>query len=214
MSQVKQNIRIRFSKQGDVRFTSHHDLMRLFERALRRAELPVAMSEGYNPRPRISFPMALSVGVSGRNEVADVGLRQWMKPEQFRSRLQAEFPEGIQISSVQITAPKPDRRPRELSYRVPLLPGHTLTEDRIRSLLAKDEAVVTRRREGRAKDVEIRQFVKTIRLNGDAVEMLLRYTENGTARPQEVLEALGCQEDIDYLKGNIERTHVSLSPLR
>ena len=83
-SQVKQNIRIRFSKQGDIRFISHHDLMRLFERALRRAQLPVATSEGFHPRPRISLPMPLSVGFTGHSEVADVGLREWMRPEELR----------------------------------------------------------------------------------------------------------------------------------
>ncbi len=212
MSQVKQNIRVRFSKQGDIRFTSHHDLMRLFERALRRAQLPVAMSEGYNPRPRFGFPMALGVGVSGLNEVADIGLSEWVRPEEFRARLQAELPERIEIVSAQITAVKPSRRARELSYRVPLLPDHTLTEEGVRQLLARDEVVITRRRQDKVKDLDIRPFVKTIRLNGDDLLILLRCTDQGTARPDEVLEALGRREGLDYRSGSIERTHVNMSP--
>lgn len=210
MSQVKQNIRIRFSKRGDVRFVSHHDLMRLFERGLRRADLPVALSEGYNPRLRISFPMALSVGFSGLNEVADVGLREWLRPAELQTRLQAELPTGIEILSVEPTATHPSRQARELVYRVPLLPGHCLREDKVQEFLAKQSVVVQRAREGEVKEVALRQYVKAIRLDGDCLQMRLRCTESGTARPEEVMEALGCREGVDYSKGQIERTHVDL----
>lgn len=211
MPQVKQNIRIRFSKREDIRFISHHDLMRLFDRALRRADLPVAMSEGHNPRPRISFPMALSVGLSGRNEVADVGLREWVRPAELQVRLAAELPEGIEIASVEVTQAHPSRQPRELVYRVPLLPGHSLTEDRIRQFLASDSVKVSRAREDELREVEIRQFVKAIRWDAESVQMLLRCTESGTARPEEVMAALGCRDGVDYVKSRIERTHVDLS---
>jgi len=211
LPQVKQNIRVRFSKQGDIRFISHHDLMRLFDRALRRADLPVAMSEGHNPRPRLSFPMALSVGFTGRSEVADIGLREWLRPTDLRLRLQAELPEGIGILSVQITDAHPSRQPTELVYRVPLLPGHSLIEARIQQFLASREVTVKRTREDGVKEVEVRRFVKAIRFDGGSVQMLLRCTEAGTARPEEIMNALGCREGTDYAKGQIERTHVDLT---
>ncbi len=211
MSQVKQNIRIRFRKEGDVRFTSHHDLMRVFERALRRAALPVAMSEGHNPRPRISIPAPLSVSFQGSNEVADVGLHQWMKPQEFADRLQAQLPAGIAVNSVEVTAPHPDRQPSALSYRIPLLPGHGLTVARIDELLARRQVVVQRERRDAAKDVDVRRFLQALRLEGDELLMLLACSAEGTARPEEVLQALGCREGVDYLVGDVERMHVSLS---
>jgi len=214
LSEVKQNIRVRFSKRGDIRFTSHHDVMRLFERALRRAELPVAMSEGFNPRLRISLPVPLAVGIAGLNEVADVGLREWMRPEDFRRRLEGELPDGIEILSVQVTATHPHRSPGEVAYRVPLLPGHVLTEEGIRQVLAREELTVERRRPGRVRDVNVRRFIKALRLEEDNLWMLLKWTDRGTARPQEVLEALGCRPGRDYRSGDIERVHVSLSPSR
>jgi radical SAM-linked protein len=214
LSQVKQNVRIRFSKQGDIRFISHHDLMRLFERALRRAELPFATSEGHNPRPRLSFPMALSVGHTGLNEVADIGLREWTRPDEVRERLQAELPEGIGIISAQPVAINPGREPRELAYRVPLLASHTLTAQKVQALLDRTEARVTRVRKRSVREVEVRQFIKALRLTDDSLEMLIRYTSEGTAKPEEILEALGCRPDVDYRKSAIERTNVSLPPLR
>ncbi len=158
--------------------------------------------------------MALSVGIAGRSEVADVGLCEWTNPEEFRSRFQAELPEGIRIGSVQITATNASRQPKELSYCVPLLPSHTLTQEGVRELLASHRAAVTRTREKDSKEVDVRRFLKAIRLEGDALHMLLSCMQEGTARPEEVLEALGCEEGRDYARGRIERTHVSLSPSR
>ena len=211
MSQVKQNIRIRFRKEGDVRFTSHHDLMRVFERALRRAALPVAMSEGHNPRPRISIPAPLSVSFQGSNEVADVGLYEWMRPQEFGRRLQDELPEGIGVLSTEATSTHPDRQPTALSYRIPLLPGHCLSAERIDALLARRQVLVERERKKAAKQVDVRRFIKALRLEGDALLVLLECSAEGTARPEEVLQALGCREGVDYLLGDVERTHVSLS---
>lgn len=214
MSQVKENVRIRFSKQGDVRFISHHDLMRVFERALRRAELPFAASEGYNPRPRLSFPIPLSVGHTGHSEVVDVGLREWIRPDKVRHQLQAELPEGIGIVSVEIMRLNPNRRPRELAYRIPLLPSHSLAHEEVRSVLESESVLVQRVRHGKAKSVEVRRFIKAIRLDGGSVRMLLRFTDEGTARPEEVMHALGCRPGLDYRKSAIERTNVNLAPLR
>lgn len=188
--------------------------MRLFERALRRADVPVAMSEGFNPRPRISFPMALSVGLSGRSEVADVGLRDWLRPAELRRLLQPELPADIQILSVETTPLHPAREPREAAYRVPLLPGHCITLGSIEQFLAASRVVLNRARKDRVKEVEVRQFVKALRLEAGELHMLLLCTPVGTARPEEVMEALGCTEGRDYALGRIERTHVNLSPPR
>ena len=87
-------------------------------------------------------------------------------------------------------------------------------EERIQALLASESACVTRTRKKDVKEVDVRQFLKAIRLEGDTLHMLLSCTDEGTARPEEVLEVLGCQEGRDYAKGLIERTHVSLSPSR
>ena len=67
---IQQKVEIRFQKGEAVRFISHHDLMRAMMRAVRRANLPVRLTEGYNPRPRIVFPVALEVGVASLDEVA------------------------------------------------------------------------------------------------------------------------------------------------
>ena len=211
MAETAQFLRARFSKQGDVRFISHRDLLRLFERALRRARLPVAMSQGYNPRPRISLPAPLGVGFTGQNEVLDFELSQWVRPEEARRRLAAQMPEGIVLRSLQTVAAKPDRRVRRLAYRVALMAGHPLTEQLLAQLLATEQIVVHRCKDGKLKALDIAAFLLDARLVDEALLLLFGATEAGTARPEEVLDALGLKAGVHYCRSAIERTHVSLS---
>ncbi|MCK9432768.1 MAG: TIGR03936 family radical SAM-associated protein [Candidatus Omnitrophica bacterium] len=90
-----------FSKTGLMRYISHLDLMRLFMRAMRRAELPLKMSEGFSPHPKLSFKRALKLGVESEGEEASIVLKFPVAPEDFKSRLQKQLPEGIELKNVQ-----------------------------------------------------------------------------------------------------------------
>lgn len=85
-----------------MRFISHLDLMRLFQRAMRRAGLPIAMTEGFSPHPKMSFKRALKLGVESDNEEALFYINGWIKPEEFKERLQSQLPDGIIITSAGI----------------------------------------------------------------------------------------------------------------
>jgi radical SAM-linked protein len=89
-----------FTKKRAMIFISHLDLMRLFMRALRRAELPVKITEGFNPHLKFSIKKALKLGVESDNEEAVVTLKEWVKPQDFKERLQRQLPEGIEIKQV------------------------------------------------------------------------------------------------------------------
>ena len=80
-------VRLRFRKGGDLRLVSHHDLMRCFERMLRRADLPVHATEGFNPRPRMVFALSLALGIVGCEEVVELELDAEVPPEEVRDRL-------------------------------------------------------------------------------------------------------------------------------
>jgi len=171
----------------------------------------MAMSQGYNPRPRISLPAPLAVGLTGLNEVLDFELDEWMRPAEVEARVAGQLPEGIEVKSVESLPAKPDRRVTELSYRIALLGEHPVTPQSLRRLLDADEVLVERNRDGTRKTVNIARFLRDARLAGAELLLLLEVTPQGTARPEEVLEALGLKAGIHYRKGAIERTHVSLS---
>ena len=90
-----------FSKKGLMRYISHLDLMRLFARAMRRAELPLKMSEGFSPHPKLSLQRALKLGIESEHEEASIILRFPVTPEEFKDRLQKKLPEGISLKDVQ-----------------------------------------------------------------------------------------------------------------
>jgi len=86
-----------FCKKGILRYISHLDIVRLFQRAVRRAGLPVALSQGFSPHYRISFGNALKLGVESEGEKAEFSLDKWIEPEEFKSSLNRKLPEGIKV---------------------------------------------------------------------------------------------------------------------
>jgi radical SAM-linked protein len=91
-----------FSKKGIIKFISHLDLMRTFTRALRRANMPLKITEGFSPHPKLSIKRALKLGVESDCEEATVVLKEFINIEDFKGRLQAQLPEGIQLKSVDL----------------------------------------------------------------------------------------------------------------
>jgi len=90
-----------FSKKGLLKYISHLDLMRLFTRAMRRAGLPLKMTEGFSPHPKFSIKRALKLGLESDNEEASVVLREPLDLENFKTDLQKQLPEGITIKNAQ-----------------------------------------------------------------------------------------------------------------
>ncbi len=92
-----QKIITRYSKTGLMIYISHLDLLRMFQRALRRAKLPIFITGGFHPHPKISFKRALKLGVESLDEEATFYLSVPVEPEAFREKLQKQLPEGIEI---------------------------------------------------------------------------------------------------------------------
>jgi len=90
-----------FSKKGDMKYIGHLDLMRLFTRAMRRADLPLKMSEGFSPHPRLSLKRALKLGLESESEEGSIVLKLPVENEEFKNRLQEQLPEGIKIKYVE-----------------------------------------------------------------------------------------------------------------
>jgi len=93
-----------FSKNGLMRYISHLDLMRLFMRSLRRSHLPLKISEGFNPHPKLSIKRALKLGIESENEEASIMLKELIKPQDFIERFQEQLPKGIEIKEARIYA--------------------------------------------------------------------------------------------------------------
>jgi radical SAM-linked protein len=98
-------MRIRFRKEGDLRLISHRDLARVWERMFRRADLSLAMSEGFHPKAKLSFPSALSLGMVGTDEVLEVELTEALPADEVARRLAAQAPPGLGVSEIESVPP-------------------------------------------------------------------------------------------------------------
>ncbi len=167
-------LRVRYTKDGKVRFVSARDLTSIFERALRRADLPIAYSEGFHPHPKVSFPDALPVGVASTGEYAELTFAAPIHPGPAISALSDTLPDGMRILTYQTVddgAPKlarlleatlwevvyPTTVPQQTAETVAALGRLCLR------LLAADEATVTHLRpDGEQRLVDIRPALVAI----------------------------------------------------
>lgn len=99
-----QRLRIRYAKRGRLRFTSHRDFSRAFERALFRARIPMAYSSGFNPHPRISYAGASPTGAASEAEYLEIGLSEVVDAEQVRRALDDSLPDGLDLLEVVTSA--------------------------------------------------------------------------------------------------------------
>jgi radical SAM-linked protein len=206
---VRDKVRIRFRKGGDLRLISHHDLMRCFERMLRRAALPFHSTEGFNPKPRLVFAMPLPLGVVGLQEVAELELDEELPPEAIHACLARQAPVGLVILDVYRIDIKATAHVRRACYRVALPAGYDANlSGRVADLLGVGECWVERSRP-QPRRLNIKPYLSDVRLLPGAVEVELFVTPTGTARPEEVLGLLGMH---DLLEGGaiIERTMLEL----
>lgn len=184
-------VRIRFQKTGDLRLISHHDLLRFFERMLRRAQLPMRWTQGFNPHPRLVFALPLSLGIIGSQEVVELELEGEITPEEVSARLAAHTLPGIEILSVHPIDPRTTAHVRRAGYRleVPANWRNGLTE-RIQSLLDTDHHWVERTRP-KPRRFDLKPYLESLRFDADALDMILTVTPTGGVRPEEVLQSLG-----------------------
>jgi radical SAM-linked protein len=194
-------LRIAFSKHGKIRFTSHRDVARIWERALRRTNLPVAYSEGFTPRPKLSFGLALSTGHESNGEYLDVDL----DPEQaadldlegLAPHLTAQLPVGMTATGVVVV----DRRMPSLqqavtscTWQVDVLGVDEPTaRAAVDGALAAEELIVTRERKGKEVTDDLRPLVLSLAVDQPIEDGVRLIAELGTqpraVRVSELLSA-------------------------
>lgn len=203
-------VRITFTKQNALRYIGHLDLHKLWERAVRRAELPLAYSQGFHPQPKISLAAALPLGFSSRGEVLDVRLHENLPVERIAKQLSENLPPDIKILNIE-----------EVNENLPALQTQTLSamydvkltepidpvelKRRVESIMAAESLM----RERRGKSYDLRPLIETISVvteaNGTAwLQMTLAAREGATGRPEEVLSALQIEPETAL----VERTRL------
>ena len=205
MSECADRVRITFCKGEAIKYTSHLDLMRAWERSLRRASVPVAYSKGFNPRARLQLAAALPLGHTGEAEVLDVWLERPVPVAELVSALVGRLPEGLRVSQArQVPRAEPALQTQVTSadYLATVawdprwLEGRDGPVEAVEARIACVLAAAELPHERRGRRYDLRPLIERLwleRLDGEEVVlgMQLAARPGATARPEAVLDALG-----------------------
>lgn len=194
-----QRLRVTFTRGEELKYITHLDLMRFWERSLRRAEVPVAYSEGFTPHAQISLAAPLPVGTTSDGEIMDVFLEERMTPRDFIQRASTQLPAGVSLIAAEETGmalPSVQADTRFAEYEVDVAPGDADVAGAIERFLEAETVPWEHRREDEVRTYDIRALVQDIQLASrtDAcvrLKMRLRSDSGGAGRPEQVVAALG-----------------------
>ena len=210
---VRQRIRLHFAKTENLRFIGHRDLLRTMDRLFRRAQLPLAMSQGFHPKPKVSYLSALPLGYSGRDEIMEIVLDEELDGNQLLEKLNATSVDGLEFTAVEIlgdTSVKGKAVSFEYEMAVPEQYRPSVRE-KIDSLLASPSVNAVK---PNGKTVDVRPAVLSLALTDSSTSpenksifsetenalFLLRLTlavqDGPSAGVREVLGCLGLEKEL------------------
>jgi radical SAM-linked protein len=207
-------LRIRFKRGQEIKFISHLDLIRLWQRAFRRAGVMLAYSEGFNPHPRLSLAAPMALGVTSEAELMDVYIIHPVSNQVFAAMLNPQLPGGLEIVQVYpmfLEAPTLQAQMRFVEYEVKVkaTDGEALKQG-IDTLLSSESIPWQHQRDIGIKSYDLRKLVDSLCLEyyGDGMAILrmkLRCDSAGAGRPEQVVKALGLDNPV-----SIHRTRLIL----
>jgi radical SAM-linked protein len=184
-------LRIKYAKRGSARFTSHRDFGRAFERALRRAAVPMAYTSGFSPHPRISYPNASPTGAASEAEYLEIGLAAPCDPDKVRFALDAALPPGLHV--VEVAVARPGVLAEELTgsrWQLDVAGLSTATLQAARdAFLAENVVLVQRMTKNGMREFDARAAVVTLQVEDDRLTVTLAH-QVPLVRPDDVLVGL------------------------
>ncbi len=199
---MKTTVRMKFTKKGRAKYISHLDLMRCFQRCIRRAELPIAYSEGFHPHMQIVFAAALSLGFESDYEVIELGLSEQLPFEEVKSRMQAVLPEGIDIS--ECYAPK--HKMGQIAYAEYEIVLGCSDPDKLlvqwREFINQEKIIVEKKTKRGFREIDLKEFTECLseRIFDNELVLDLRLPAGSTVNvnPSLLIDEFGKNEAISF----------------
>jgi radical SAM-linked protein len=195
---IRIRYRIRFAKTGLLRWISHRDLARLWERLLRRARLKLSMTEGFHPKPRVSFPSALALGVESHDEVVEIELAEPWDATALLQKLRDDNQPGLTIKSVDQLPPQFGKAQLQSSdYTITVVAGldPAAIVSAIDQLYANPTVQIERK--GKPVTIDVAAQIESIEHCDKELKLTLAASETATLRPSDVLDLLGFDDWIE-----------------
>jgi len=193
-------LRIRFKRGEEIKFISHLDLIRVWQRAFRRAGVALAYSEGFNPHPKLSLAAPLALGITGEAELMDVYTVQAMSSHAFCSMVAPQLPSGleiVQVFPIALELPTLQAQIRFAEYEVSVKTSDAVNlKQGIENLMVKESLPWQHQRDTGVKSYDLRKLIDSLWLvsEKDGVALMgmkLRCDSDGAGRPEQVVKALG-----------------------
>lgn len=203
VQQPSYSLRVKFCKVGRLQFISHLDLARTMRTAIVRAGIPVKYSEGFNPHPKMSFALQLSIGTESICEFMELKLTEEPNCERIKAALEKNVTDEMRILDVYV----PERKPNEIGwaeYKIEFFPEEAQTVPSYSSIIT-DKLVITKRTKSGEKDVDIRPQILSFSQNGNELTAVLCADSTAYLNPEYIAKLSGVK---DY---SIMRTRVFLS---
>jgi radical SAM-linked protein len=198
---------------ANLRFLSHAETLRLFQRSCVRAGLDVAYSSGFNPRPRISLPLPRSVGLACEDEICCLLLNntgQELSGEELKDKLNSQMPDGIELLTAESTQQPASFQSGTAVYEFTVSPRRRdeKLKERVSQLLANDSLKLQRRLDahGRTRTIDVRSYLESVEVQGPKVVVRAAFGLRGSIRVEEILNLL--KLDVADLDGPVTRTKV------
>ena len=214
-----QRLRIRFCRGQEVKFISHLDIMRLWQRALHRADISLAYSEGFSPHPRISLAAPLPIGVTSEAELMDILCSRWVSPHFFTAAVSQQLPSGIKILQVYQIAPSQPSLQSQVGYAEYKVDVETEKEQKdiesaLTALLLVKHLPWQHQRDTGKRSYDLRPLIDDLWFIDwhhpyCTIGMRLRCDSSGAGRPEQVTAALG----FTHHPQSIHRTKLTLKTL-
>jgi radical SAM-linked protein len=195
-----QRVRLQYAKRGRLRFSSHRDFARAFERSLRRAEIPMAYSAGFHPHPKISYVGAAPTGVGSEAEYLEIALAQRCAPEDIRAALDAVLPDGLDmVRAVDVEDCRPGSLAEQIQasvWQLELVADPVSTSAAVAALLATESVLVERLTKDGRRSLDARAAVVSAEVSATpqddtrAILVVVVRQVTPTVRPDDVLTAL------------------------
>jgi len=194
---ANQRIRVWFRKGERVRYISHLDVLRNWERAIRRAELPLAYSQGFTPHPKLAFASPLPMGFSSEAELMDVTLDERVALAEFEVRLSAQVTDDfaiLRIQEVPAATAGPQASMLWADYEAIVAVDYAVAEPAVRAFLAEESRLWTEERGERTRAYDLRKACAWLRASpvegGTKFEMRLQADQDLTARPEAIIGSI------------------------
>lgn len=192
------NYYLTYEKTENAKYVSHLDFVRMFGRAMRRAHLPIAFSEGFNPHPLLGFALPLSVGYTSECEILEITLTEPLPLKEIMINLNDVLPQGVKITGVS----EGKSRMKALDYALYIVRAENLPQS-IEEFLSKESILIEKKTKSGIKETDIRPDIKSIDVFPDRMEMTLRAGSRANLKPEVVINAMNKYIE-DYQSGECE----------